>query len=408
MAFSAIISLWRFPHLILENGGGVFLLIYLVLAFAVGGSLIVAETILIRYLSQKTGFTDGSLITLFPLSNKSFGPNLVSKSITAISLIGLAYLLVLSAIILSSGIEKLGFLKLDIHFSLMFTVILSVFIFLLINTTRLKKHIHEGLSVLCPLLLAFLTIVFVKSLGFNSTLQSIRKEFYPDFRGVSYISMLDILGQIFVSLGLGLGIIFRTRARYESNTVLVESSFIKVVFSIFISMSACILVFPMIDRSTLNTFGTDLWLDLFPRFLKYISGSDYLGLFFLFLLDAIILLVASSWFQSINQFKTLANNTFWPKWNKSIFLALAVIGLVGLFLLFGVGSAGFYLIDKIIFSFLVPLAVLMTIYLLQVTLREVDASSRLENTKTEMSKVFFVIIYFTPILILLAFALKLI
>ncbi len=44
-------NIWRFPNMVAENGGGVFLLIYLLVAFSVGFSILVAETALGR-LSQ--------------------------------------------------------------------------------------------------------------------------------------------------------------------------------------------------------------------------------------------------------------------------------------------------------------------------------------------------------------------
>ncbi len=44
-------NIWRFPNMVAENGGGVFLLIYLLVAFSIGFSILIAETALGR-LSQ--------------------------------------------------------------------------------------------------------------------------------------------------------------------------------------------------------------------------------------------------------------------------------------------------------------------------------------------------------------------
>ncbi len=48
-------NIWRFPNMVADNGGGVFLLIYLLIAFTIGFSILIAETALGR-LSQSNVF----------------------------------------------------------------------------------------------------------------------------------------------------------------------------------------------------------------------------------------------------------------------------------------------------------------------------------------------------------------
>ena len=67
-------NIWRFPYLAAKYGGGIFLLIYIVLALTFGYTMIIAETTLGRVqwelfiLSQRQSlhhFPDGSM-PLFP------------------------------------------------------------------------------------------------------------------------------------------------------------------------------------------------------------------------------------------------------------------------------------------------------------------------------------------------------
>lgn len=48
-------NIWRFPYLAAKYGGGIFLLIYIILAFTFGYTMIVAETAIGRMTREKPG-----------------------------------------------------------------------------------------------------------------------------------------------------------------------------------------------------------------------------------------------------------------------------------------------------------------------------------------------------------------
>ena len=59
-------NIWRFPYLAAKYGGGIFLLIYIILALTFGYTMIMAETTLGRMTQEKSG---GSIC--IPLENQN-------------------------------------------------------------------------------------------------------------------------------------------------------------------------------------------------------------------------------------------------------------------------------------------------------------------------------------------------
>ena len=62
-------NIWRFPYLAAKYGGGIFLLIYIILALTFGYTMIVAETTLGRMTQKKSG---GSLCFLWKIKMAVF------------------------------------------------------------------------------------------------------------------------------------------------------------------------------------------------------------------------------------------------------------------------------------------------------------------------------------------------
>lgn len=292
-------STWRFPYLVGENGGGAFLVLFLICIFLLGVPLIMAESVIGRRLHQN--------------NIDSFKGKNISKWWQIVGYMGclgafgiLAYYMVLGGWVLNYIVNiGQGHLHLDSLITKEVSsdffehsianvrgVLFYTFCFVLINYYILAKGIIQGIEnamrFLMPLLLLLLILVIVRSLTLPNAWLGVKFYLTPDFSKIGISAILAALGQVFFALSIGFGVMI-TLASYlhkEENIVLTAST--SAVVNTVIAFLAGFMIFPSIFAFGLAPdSGPSLVFKVLPIvFSSMVGGTIFAFCFFSLLLIA--------------------------------------------------------------------------------------------------------------------------
>ena len=278
-------NLWRFPYVVSENGGGAFVLLYVLVAMIIGLPMLIAELMLGK-ISRR------SVVQAFA----NFGPQYtwIGRFVVGLTILVLAYYAVISGwvlYLLASFVTKA--LVPALPFTTSLKVLMDngwlqlgvVSIHLLIGVLIIGKDLQEGLerwvSVMMPLFALFLIMMLILSLSLPSALTSFRFLFYPDFSELRPSSLIQAIGHVFFTLSIGFGVMI-TFGRYMSESDHIPSEGVRVaIVDTIISLIGILIVIPIaIGATNLQLSDPTLLFEALPRFLNERSAGIYIGVVF--------------------------------------------------------------------------------------------------------------------------------
>ncbi len=287
-------NLWRFPYLTGMNGGGAFLVIYLVLAVFIGIPLFTAEI----SLGRKTQLTP--IAGMRKLTGTWKSPwNLVGwLGVLAVFMIETYYGVVMAWVLVyffktSTG-QFVGASPPEVEAAyatlvadpLLVLLCMAAVFFLvgLIVTRGLRAGVERVAKWLMPVLFVFLIVLAIRSLSFPGAMAGLRWYLAPDWSEVNASVVLAALGQVFFSIGVGMaaafaygGYLHPTKSDVPGNAVIV------VGFDTLAAFTAGLVMFP-----ALFAFGLQpdvgpglLFVTMTNVFARAPAGALIGGLFFL-------------------------------------------------------------------------------------------------------------------------------
>lgn len=284
-------NLWRFPYVVGENGGGAFVLLYILLAFAIGAPLLIAELMM-----GKTSRKSVILVTQNLSARAGKGFRWVGRFSVILSLVVLAYYAVISGWVLhfltqffielfqsGDSISQTSPLSILMRNGWLQWLLASAH--LLISMVVVVKGVQEGIekwiSYMMPLFAGLVILLVVRSLSLPSTYEVLRFLFYPDFSKLTYSSLTHATGHMFFTLSVGFGtmVTFGSYMRDEDHTP--TAGFRVAVVDTFISLIAVVMIFPVAFQAS-NVPLTDpaLLFEVLPRYLGHLPGGKFFGLLF--------------------------------------------------------------------------------------------------------------------------------
>ena len=288
-------NIWRFPYLAAKYGGGIFLLVYLVLAVTFGFALMIAEIAI----GRKTG---QSAISAFTTLNKKFSfVGVIASVIPAIilpyySVIGgwvTKYLFVFATggakasasdsfftDFISKPMEPIGWFLLFIGLTAL-VVLLGV-----------EKGIEKVSKFMMPILVVLVLVVSIYGLTVDGAMDGLVYYLKPDFSKFSATTVLAAMGQLFYSMSLAMGIMI-TYGSYMKKDVNLSSSVKQIeFFDTGIAFLAGLMIIPAVfafsggDAAALNK-GPSLMFITLPKVFDSMAGGTIIGaVFFLLVLFA--------------------------------------------------------------------------------------------------------------------------
>lgn len=232
-------NIWRFPYLAAKDGGGVFLLCYVILALTFGFALLTTEIAI----GRKTG---QSSLTAYKTLHPQMGwlgviaclvPVLILPYYCAIGGWVLKYL----AAFVSGGAKAT---MADGYFTGFITAqwepLIWFVIYMLATAVVVYKGVESGIEkfskVLMPILLVLIIAISVFSLTLRHTddagvtrtgLEGLKIYVIPNFEGMSFSDFLhvlmDAMGQLFYSISVAMGIMVTYGSYVKKETNLVKS-----------------------------------------------------------------------------------------------------------------------------------------------------------------------------------------
>ena len=286
-------NIWRFPYVAGENGGGAFLLLYLLFILAIGVPVMLSE-LLIGRKAQLNIF--GAFRKLAP---GSYWPLVGMMGVGAAFMILSFYAVVagwtLEYTFYAIGNEFAGespegikaiFDELTaaswrpVVFMLLFMA-LSAFIV----RSGVKKGIERYTKVLMPLLLVILLGLIFRSLSLDGAMAGVDFLFRPDFSKIDANTVLEALGQAFFSLSLGMGVMATYGSYIKKKESLGKTAISVSLTDTLIAVLAGLAIFPAVFSFGLEPGqGPGLVFITLPGIFNQMAGGYYFAIFFFVLL----------------------------------------------------------------------------------------------------------------------------
>jgi NSS family neurotransmitter:Na+ symporter len=288
-------NIWRFPTMVSQNGGAVFVLVYILAVALIGFTVMLAELTIGRH-AQKNPV--GAIGLIKPRSPWKFigylgvvtGVCILSYySVVAGWTIG--YIVKTATGAFSGDVTSQLTEKIYIEFtSNPLQVIFLLFLFIGITTYIISKGVKKGIErwtkVLMPILFLLIIFLAVRALTLPGASAGLTYYLKPDFSKLSGTVILFALGQAFFSLSLGMGTMI-TYGSYISKSDNLASSAGWVTFSdTFIALLAGLIIFPTLAFSGQpgDVGGFGLVFKIFPIIFSQIPGGYIFALLFFSLL----------------------------------------------------------------------------------------------------------------------------
>ena len=286
-------NIWRFPYLAAKDGGGIFLLTYIILALTFGFALLTTEIAIGRKSAQ-------SPITAYKILNPKWGwigllacivPMMILPYYSAIGGWILKYL----AAYLTGGAPTAA--EADGFFGGFITSpvepIIWFVIFLAATTFVVYKGVNAGIErmskVMMPILLMLIICIAVFSLTLSHTdaegvtrtgLQGLKVYLVPNFQGMTASKLLtvvtDAMGQLFYSISVAMGIMITYGSYVKKETDLTKSVNQIEIFDTAVAFLAGMMIIPAVyafmGSEGLNNSGPGLMFKALPKVFDAMGG----------------------------------------------------------------------------------------------------------------------------------------
>ena len=328
-------NIWRFPYLAAQHGGGIFLLVYLVLALTFGFALMCAEIAI----GRKTGL---SAIGAYKKLDKRFAFTGIIASLVPIiilpyySVIG-GWIIKYLSVFITGGMSEAAqdgffdnFITAPTEPVGWFLIFLSLTA--LVVLFGVEKGIEKVSKIMMPVLVVLTVFIAVYSLFMPGAIDGLLYYITPDFSKFSGTTVLAAMGQLFYSMSLAMGIMI-TYGSYMKKDVHIESSVKQIeLFDTGIAFFAGLMIIPSVfafsggDESALGK-GPGLMFVTLPKVFDTMPAGGVIGAVFF------VLVLFAALTSSISLMETIVSifmDKF--KWNRKltciiVFVLCIVLGL---------------------------------------------------------------------------------
>lgn len=289
-------NIWRFPYVVGVNGGGAFVLVYMVSMFLVTIPLLVAEIVLgrrgggdpvitMRRLAEESGAsrswgTYGWLSLFTTLTILSFYSVISGWSLAYIPKMvsGLAHENV-------AGIQG----EFDALTANPAAMIFWHGVFMIFTTAVVARGVNRGIEtavkILMPALFATLIILLIYGCIVGDIGAAMRYLFTPDFSKLNFQVVLMAVGSAFFSASVGVGAMMTYGAYLPRSVSVWGVATGTAVIDLAVSLVAGLAIFSIIFANGLDAgSGPGLMFLALPVAFSQIAGGVLIGLLFFFLL----------------------------------------------------------------------------------------------------------------------------
>lgn len=303
-------NIWRFPYLAAKDGGGLFLVVYIVLALTFGFSLLTSDIAIGRNTKQGP-------LTAYRVVDKRFGflgilgcliPAIIMPYYCAIGGWVIKYFV---AFLTGDGMNAAqdgyftGFITSEVSpvvYMVIFLAVVSGVIILGVN-----KGIESSSKIIMPILVVLVLGIAIFSLTISYTgddgvvrtgMQGLKIYLVPDLEGLTFgkffTVLVDAMGQLFFSLSVAMGIMIAYGSYVKDDSNLVKSINQIEIFDTGVAILAGVMIIPAVftfmGRDGMEASGPSLMFVSLPKVfaLMGVAGNVIGCMFFAMVLFAAV------------------------------------------------------------------------------------------------------------------------
>ena len=393
-------NIWRFPYLAAKYGGGIFLLIYILLALTFGYTMIMAETSIGR-------MTKKSPVGAYASFGRSKWLSFGGWINAVIPLLIVPYYSVIGGWVIKYLVGYLtgngSALAADGYFSTFisdgFSTEICFLIFAGITLGIIYAGVRNGIErvskFMMPILVVLSVMIAVYSMTRPGAVRGIQYFLVPNLKNFSWMTVVTAMGQMFYSLSIAMGILI-TFGSYMKKDISIEGSTEHVeIFDTAIAIMAGLMIIPAVfafsggDPDTLQA-GPALMFITIPKVFANMGMGTFVGvLFFILVLFAAL---TSSIALTESSVSTIEDELGWSR-KKSTLLVAVVMVILGTLSCLGYGPLasvtiiGMQFLDFFDFmtnSMMMPIAAIATCLLVS----RVIGVEKIEEEVTQSGKPF--------------------
>jgi len=286
-------NIWRFPYIAGENGGGAFILVYLLFIMAIGIPVMLSEFTIGRS-AQRNVF--GSF--------KKLAPNTYWYLIGLLGVIAAFIILAFYSTVASWTLEYTyksvinsfsgrtpdqltsmfeGFKASTFRPILWQLLFMSLTAWIVI--AGVKRGIEKYAKILMPILLLLIIIMDVRAVTLPGAKEGVEFLFRPDFSKLDTNSVLEALGQAFFSLSIGMGTLVTYGSYINKRENLANTAISVSAADTIIAILAGVAIFPAVFAFGIEpNAGPDLIFRTLPNIFMQLPGGYFFSLLFFILL----------------------------------------------------------------------------------------------------------------------------
>ena len=398
-------NLWRFPYLAAKYGGGIFILVYLLLAVSFGFTLMITEV----SLGRKTGL---SAAGAFKKLDNRFG--FVGALACIVPFIITPYYCVIGGWVIKYMVSFLsvhvGTAAGDDFFTNFIAQpvepIIWFAIFVLLTSVvviiGVQKGIEKASTILMPVLIVLIIAISLYCITRPGAAAGVKYYLFPDIKHFSATTVLAAMGQLFYSMSLAMGIMITYGSYMKKDDDLRDSVRKIEIFDTLIAFLAGLLIVPSVfvfsggSKDALSKGPSLMFITLPKVFDSMNLGGLIGGAFFILVLFAALT-------SSISLLETnvsiVCDKLHWGRKKATIAITIYVLIIGGLVSL-GFGPLSFVKIlgmglldfsDFISNSVLMPIVAMLTCIFVGFIVKPKTIIDEVENSGSFKEKKFYVV-----------------
>lgn len=277
-------NLWRFPYLAAQYGGGIFLLVYLILVFTFGFSLLILEIAIGRK-------TKVSSIAAYEKLNKKFGwMGILSLLIPVLilpyySVIGGWVIKYMTVFLTGQGKAAADSAYFGGFIGQTASPLFMFFLFITLTMVVVACGVEKGIERVSKFMMPVLILITIGIAVFVATIpgagEGIKYYLLPDFTKFSFKTLCAAMGQLFYSLSIAMGIMVAYGSYVKDDINLNESVTNIQIFDTLVGVLSGMMIVPAVyifsGEEGLKTGGAGLMFKTLPMVFDAMPMGNFIG-----------------------------------------------------------------------------------------------------------------------------------
>ncbi len=282
-------NIWRFPYVMGQNGGALFLLMYILLTIFICSVPLLCELLLGKQMRR-------GVIRSYEKINKKF--SIFGWLCFATSIfIPCFYFVVCGWTVNYIFIYLFGTIPVNeisqatfdtfaaqpvapLIMGIIFLFLCAIFPFRGVN-----KGIEQANNIIMPLFIIMLFFLAITGLFLDNSIEGLKFMFQPNVENFTFKTVLTALGQALFTLSVGMGCLVTYGSYLKKDSDIIKSSTLLIIGNTIIAVLAGIMIFPAVFSFNLEpSAGAGLVFITLPKVFAALPFGQFFGLMFFVLL----------------------------------------------------------------------------------------------------------------------------